>query len=57
MLRTFNCGIGMVAIVAAEHALDAQKLLTAEGERIVRLGRLVKGKGEPIVRYRGHLSA
>ena len=57
MLRTFNCGIGMVAIVAAEHALEAQKTLTAEGERVVRLGHLIKGKGEPTVRYRGHLSA
>ena len=57
MLRTFNCGIGMVAVVAAEHALDAQKILTAEGERVVRLGHLIKGKSEPVVRYRGHLSA
>ncbi len=57
MLRTFNCGIGMVVIVAAEHALEAQKKLTAEGERVFRLGRLIKGKGEPTVRYRGHLSA
>ena len=57
MLRTFNCGIGMIAIVPAEQALDAQKLLTGEGERVTRLGRLIKGKGEPMVRYRGHLSA
>ena len=57
MLRTFNCGIGMVAVVAADQALEAQRILTAEGERVVRLGHLVKGKGEPVVRYRGHLSA
>lgn len=57
MLRTFNCGIGMIAIVAAEHATQAQSILTAAGERVFRLGHLIKGKGEPAVRYRGHLSA
>ncbi len=57
MLRTFNCGIGMIAIVAAEHATQAQSILTAAGERVFRLGHLIKGKGEPTVRYRGHLSA
>ena len=56
MLRTFNCGIGMIAIVPAEHATQAQSILTAAGERVFRLGHLIKGKGEPTVRYRGHLS-
>lgn len=57
MLRTFNCGIGMIAIVPAEHATQAQSILTASGERVFRLGHLIEGKGEPTVRYRGHLSA
>jgi len=57
MLRTFNCGIGMIAIVASEHATQAQAILTAAGERVFRLGHLIKGKSEPTVRYRGHLSA
>ncbi|MEQ1865527.1 MAG: phosphoribosylformylglycinamidine cyclo-ligase, partial [Micropepsaceae bacterium] len=57
MLRTFNCGIGMLAIVPAEHATQAQSILTAAGERVFRLGHLIPGKGEPVVRYRGHLSA
>ena len=57
MLRTFNCGIGMIAIVPEACAEEAQALLTREGERVFRIGRLIKGKGEPTVRYRGHLVA
>lgn len=56
MLRTFNCGIGMIAIVAAARADEVAKLLTDAGERVFRLGQLVQGKGEPTVRYRGRLS-
>jgi len=57
MLRTFNCGIGMIAIVPEQDVAQAQSILTAAGERVFRLGRLVKGKGEPTVRYRGHFAA
>ena len=38
MLRVFNCGIGMVAIVAAEHAPAASELLRAAGETVWRIG-------------------
>ena len=38
MHRTFNCGIGMVVMVAAAVADRAQSLLTAEGEQVYRLG-------------------
>jgi phosphoribosylformylglycinamidine cyclo-ligase len=38
MYRTFNCGIGMVVMVAAAVADRAQSLLTAEGEQVYRLG-------------------
>ena len=56
MLRTFNCGIGMIVIVPTKHADEAQKLLTQSGERVFRIGKLVTGKGEPSVRYRGRLA-
>ncbi len=56
MLRTFNCGIGMIAIVPATRADEATKVLTDAGEQVFRLGRLAKGKGEPAVCYRGRLS-
>jgi phosphoribosylformylglycinamidine cyclo-ligase len=52
MLRTFNCGIGLVAVVEPAWA-EALALLFAEaGERVVALGRLVPGAG---VRYLGRL--
>jgi phosphoribosylformylglycinamidine cyclo-ligase len=38
MLRTFNCGIGMVVVVAAGVADSAQALLAAEGETVFRIG-------------------
>ena len=57
MLRTFNCGIGMVAIVPADKADEAQAILAKAGERVFRIGHLIKGKGEPTVRYRGHFAA
>ena len=50
MLRTFNCGIGMVAVVAADRADALAALLEAQGERVARIGRVVAGSG---VRWRG----
>jgi phosphoribosylformylglycinamidine cyclo-ligase len=38
MLRTFNCGIGMAVVVAAEDAERATALLAAEGEQVSRIG-------------------
>ncbi len=52
MLRTFNCGIGLILVVDRAWA-EALALLFAEmGERVVALGRVTKGEG---VTYRGAL--
>jgi len=40
MHRVFNCGIGMVVIVAAEDADKAMAGLAATGETVYRLGRI-----------------
>ncbi len=46
MYRTFNCGIGMVVIVAAEQAAQATALLQAEGETVYTLGAIRARNGE-----------
>ena len=38
--RTFNCGIGMVVVVAESDAARAMQLLTAAGETVYRVGRI-----------------
>jgi phosphoribosylformylglycinamidine cyclo-ligase len=40
MHRVFNCGIGMVVVVAAADAAKATELLTAAGETVYALGRI-----------------
>jgi phosphoribosylformylglycinamidine cyclo-ligase len=56
MLRTFNCGIGLIAIVKPERREDVLKVLRNAGESPIEIGQLVSGAGEPTVRYRGTLS-
>ncbi len=66
MLRTFNCGVGMVVVAAREAADEAMRALQAAGETPIRIGELepgrgvksqAKGKGEAeAVRYSGRLT-
>ena len=56
MLRTFNCGIGMIAVVAPRKADAVAAVLKREGERVVRLGQVLRArKGQPRVSYTGQL--
>ncbi|MEN9985762.1 MAG: hypothetical protein RI925_1264 [Pseudomonadota bacterium] len=46
MYRTFNCGVGMVVIVAADQVDAATALLQAEGETVYRLGQIRPREGD-----------
>lgn len=46
MLRTFNCGIGMVLICALKDKDAIQKHLTARGQKFDEIGRVVTGTRE-----------
>ena len=48
MLRTFNCGIGMLAVVAADEAQQLVEHLQANGEQATLVGRLVPREGEAV---------
>ncbi len=56
MLRTFNCGIGMIAVLDPKGAEAAIKAWTDAGETVARLGRVVALQaGMPQVSFAGHL--
>jgi phosphoribosylformylglycinamidine cyclo-ligase len=48
MFRVFNCGIGMVVVVADPDA--ATELLRDQGESVARIGHIEVGSGPPSVR-------
>jgi phosphoribosylformylglycinamidine cyclo-ligase len=56
MLRVFNCGLGMVVVVAEADAEVALTALRAAGEEAHVVGRLVAGAGEARVAMQGRLA-
>ena len=54
MLRTFNCGVGMVAIVAAGQAAQVAAVLQKAGETVTSIGQVVARRGPGVV-YSGTL--
>ena len=52
LLKTFNCGIGMMVVVAADRAEAVAQVLRDAGETVVPMGRVVAGAG---VIYKGRL--
>jgi len=53
MLRTFNCGIGMVVCTPAADARRACELLTRAGEQAWLIGRIETSEGTPEVIFSG----
>jgi phosphoribosylformylglycinamidine cyclo-ligase len=52
LLKTFNCGIGMMLVVSADRAEGVAQALRDAGEDVVAMGRVVPGDG---VIYKGSL--
>ncbi|MGA3304214.1 MAG: phosphoribosylformylglycinamidine cyclo-ligase [Methylovirgula sp.] len=55
MLRTFNCGIGMIVIVEANAAASVEKIFRDLGEKPIILGKVIEAT-DPRVTYSGRLS-
>ena len=55
MLRTFNCGVGMIAVSAAKDADNIVAAFTRAGEKAFRLGQVVRASAMPRVIYDGKL--
>lgn len=55
LLKTFNCGYGMVLVVAAEKAEAITQVLEREEESVTVLGKLVNRESEAVI-YKGSLS-
>ncbi len=44
MARTFNCGVGMIAIVAPSHVQQVSAQLNEAGETAFEIGRIEAGR-------------
>src|SRR5215472_5889665 len=55
LLRTFNCGVGMIAIVKPDAVEKVTDILTANGETVSLLGEVVPATVARRVVYNGHL--
>ncbi len=55
MLRTFNCGIGMIVIAASKDVTAVAQAFTAAGEKAVIIGSVMRASDETRVVYDGTL--
>ena len=46
MNRTFNCGVGMVCIIAADRVEQLQSVFESHGERVFKIGKVVSISGD-----------
>jgi len=52
LIKTMNCGIGMVLVVAADRSAELSELLSDHGESVYQIGQVTAAAG---VRYTGSL--
>jgi phosphoribosylformylglycinamidine cyclo-ligase len=55
MLRTFNCGVGMIVVVAPKDAAAVTEAFTKAGEKVTAIGSVIRAGGEERVVYDGAL--
>ncbi len=55
MLRTFNCGIGMIVVVAPQNVDAVKKALEDGGETVSEIGQLIARQDKGVV-YKGQLA-
>ncbi len=53
LLKTFNCGVGMIAIVSPDRASDLQQIFEENGETVIQMGHIVRGEN---ITYSGILA-
>jgi phosphoribosylaminoimidazole synthetase len=55
MMRTFNCGIGMIMVVASGQAAQVAAVLQEAGEMVTPIGRIVPRRNAGVI-YRGSIA-
>jgi len=55
MMRTFNCGVGMIIVVANGQAAQVAAVLQQAGETVTTIGRIVPRRDTGVI-YRGTIS-
>ena len=56
MLKTFNCGVGMVAVVPGDAAENVMQRLADNGENVRRIGEVVERAAEAATMFDGSLA-
>ena len=54
MMRTFNCGVGMIVVVASGQAAQVAAVLQEAGETVTPIGRIVPRRDAGVI-YRGRI--